>query len=48
MRHRERYRLAHFESVLAELFFVHAGSENEPFFSFNLEPISHPEKVNVP
>ena len=48
MRYGERYRLAHFEPVLAELFFVHAGSENQSFSCFDLEPIGHAEKVNVP
>ena len=48
MRHGERDRLAHFEPVLAKLFFVHAGSENQPFCCFDLEPIGHAEKVNVP
>ena len=48
MRHGERYRLAHFEAVVAELFLVHAGSENQPFRGFDLEPIGHAEKINMP
>jgi hypothetical protein len=48
MRHGERYRLTHLEPVLAELFFVHTGSENQPFSRFDLEPIGYAEKVNVP
>ena len=48
MRYGERYRLSHFKPVLAELLFVHAGSENQSFPRFDLEPIGHAEKVNVP